>query len=199
MSAAPEPVDPAAPPGTPEISAAAQLARERLHEEIERVRDGVEEMLHEQENGNGSRHGLGPSGEDVRRELAKLRLETRTYVKRKVRKSEKKLERSVREIDARTDELEQRIDQVEADREEAEWRIHDNTEQMLDGLLDDIRSIADRLAKAPSGPPPAPAVAAAPAPAGIASTSRPAAPAAQPPPQAPVGRIGPRPLGRRNK
>jgi chromosome segregation ATPase len=148
-----------------EVSEAAQLARERLREEIERVRNGVEEMLDEQESGGGH----GPAGDDVRRELDKLRLETRTYVKRKVRKSQKKLERSAREIDARTDELERRIVQVEADREKAEWRIHNSTEQMLDGLLDDVRSIADRLAERPAAA------------------------------QAPVARIGPRPLGRRRK
>jgi hypothetical protein len=152
-----------------EVSEAAQLARERLHEEIERVRNGVEEMLDEQEGGSRHGHGDDPAG-DIRRELDELRLETRTYVKRKIRKSQKKLERSAREIGARTDELERRIDRVEADREKAEWRIHNNTEQMLDGLLDDVRSIADRLAERPAAPP-----------------------------QALVARIGPRPLGRRKK
>jgi DNA repair exonuclease SbcCD ATPase subunit len=162
------------PPGTPQLSETAQLARERLHEEIERVRNGVEEMLDEQEStGNGQSQApvpvpdpnFGAPNEELRRELDQLRLETRTYVKRKVRKSEKKLERSVRELEARSDELEQRIDQVEADREEAEWRIHNSTEALLDGLLDDVRSIADRLAEPPSpappklAPPPAPRVA----------------------------------------
>ncbi|MFI5028079.1 MAG: hypothetical protein ACHQCF_03750, partial [Solirubrobacterales bacterium] len=138
MSAAPDPVEPAPLAGTPEISQAAELARERLHEEIERVRLGVEEMLDEQEYGEGR-------GADIRRELDELRLETRNYVKRKVRKSEKKLERSIREMDARTDGLERRIDQVEADREAAEVRIHNNTVQMLDGLLQEVREIADRI------------------------------------------------------
>jgi chromosome segregation ATPase len=184
MSPAPDPVESAAGGGTPEISAAAQIARERLQQEIERVRVGVEEMLDEQEaRGNvvkgGQRHG--PAGEDLRRELDSLRLETRNYVKKKVRKSEKKLQRSVREIDARTDALERRIDQVAAEREAAEWRIHNNTEQMLDGLLDDIRSIADRLTERPA-PTPAPAPAPASGPA-----------------QSPVGRVGPRPLGRRTR
>ena len=96
-------------------------------------------MLDEQEargHAVGGAQGRAPAGEDLRRELEGLRLETRNYVKRKVRKSEKKLERSVREIDARTDALERRIDQVEAERQAAEWRIHNSTEQMLDGLLD---------------------------------------------------------------
>jgi seryl-tRNA synthetase len=153
MSAVPEPAE-AAP--APEISAAAQLARERLHEEIERVRSGVEEMLDDRHR-NGDAGGLrtvdgaleSEYGE-LRRELDDLRLETRNYVKRKVRKSEKRLERSVRELEARSDRLEQRIDQVEADRDEAEWRIHTNTEQLLDGLLDDVRSIADKLAPPPT-------------------------------------------------
>ena len=51
----------------------------------------------------------------------------------------------MRELEARSDKLERRIDQVEADREAAEWRIHNNTEAMLDGLLRDVRAIADRL------------------------------------------------------
>jgi chromosome segregation ATPase len=182
MSAAPDPVESDAGGGTPEISAAAQIARERLQQEIERVRVGVEEMLDEQEaRGHAvvSAQGHAPAGEDLRRELDELRLETRNYVKKKVRRSEKKLQRSVREIDARTDALERRIDKVEAEREAAEWRIHTNTEQMLDGLLEDIRSIADRLTERPA-PPPAPAPAPGPA-------------------QAPVGRVGPRPLGRRSR
>ncbi len=186
MSVAPEPVEPT-PQGTPDISEAAQLARERLHEEIERVRSGVEEMLDEQES-NGNGNGSAAGAEDIREELERLRLETKDYVKRKVRKSEKKLERSVREIDARTGELEQRIDQVEADREEAEWRIHNDTEQMLDGLLEDVRAIADRLAEQPA---PQPRAVASPRP--TATNPLPAAT----PLGAPVGRVGRRPLGRR--
>jgi hypothetical protein len=142
MSAAPDPVEPVPPSGAPGISQAAELARERLHEEIERVRLGVEEMLDEQASDS--------RGADIRRELDELRLETRNYVKRKVRKTAKKLERSMREIDARTDRLERRIDQVEADREAAEVRIHNNTEQMLDCLLRDVRAIADRISGRPA-------------------------------------------------
>jgi len=109
-------------------SAAAEQARVRLHEEIERVRMGVEEMLAEQGGGD----------EELRRELAQLREETRRYVKRRVRKSE-------RRIDKRVSKLERRLDQVEADRRYAEWRIHTNTEAMLDGLLREVRAIADLL------------------------------------------------------
>ena len=119
----------------PDPGEAAQIARRRLHEEIERVRVGVEEML-------------DTEPDSVRRELEALRLETRDYVKRKVGKAEKKLKRSIREIDARTDRIERRIDQVEADRQAAEVRIHNGTERMLDGLLHDVRAIADRLAAA---------------------------------------------------
>jgi uncharacterized protein YhaN len=125
-----------------DASEAAQLARLRLHEEIERVRSGVEEMLGELDDRG--------RGDDIRRELEKLRIENRDYVKRRVRKSEKRLEKSVRKIDARTEELEGRIDRVEADREQAEWRIHNNTELMLDGLLHDVRAIADRLSERPA-------------------------------------------------
>jgi chromosome segregation ATPase len=140
MSAAPDPIEPDPPSGTSELSHAAQVARERLHEEIERVRLGVEEMLDE-------RDSTGDASE-VRRELAELRIETRNYVKRKVRKSEKKLERSMRELDARTERLERRIDEVEAGRDAAEVRIHSDTEQMLDGLLHETRAIADLLTRA---------------------------------------------------
>ena len=138
MNAAPNPVDPAVPSGVPGISAAADRARAQLHEEIERVRQGVEEMLDEQNH---------PLEADVRRELDSIREETRLYVKKRVRKTEKKLERSIAKIDARTQQLEQRIDQVEADRQAAEARIHNDTEQMLDGLLQEVRSIADLLTK----------------------------------------------------
>ena len=129
--------------GVNDASEAAKLARLRLQEEIERVRNGVEEML-------GELDGRGAASEDIRRELESLRLENRAYVKRRVRKSEKRLEKSVRKIDARTEELERRIDRVEAEREQAEWRIHNNTEQMLDGLLGDVRAIADRLTGRPA-------------------------------------------------
>jgi len=115
----------------PDPSAAAEQARARLHEEIERVRVGVEEMLAEQENGDP----------DLRRELDAIREETRRYVKKRVRRSEKR-------FDKRIDKLERRIDQIEQDRQYAEWRIHTNTEQMLDGLLREIRAIGDLLARA---------------------------------------------------
>jgi len=136
VNAAPNPVDPSLPSGAPGISAAADKARAELHEEIERVRLGVEEMLAEQGQ---------PIGADVERELASIREETRLYVKKRVRKTEKKLERTVEKIDDRTRKLEARIDQVEADRQAAEYRIHSDTERMLDGLLQEVRAIADLL------------------------------------------------------
>ncbi|HEX5712169.1 MAG TPA: hypothetical protein VFX85_02520, partial [Solirubrobacterales bacterium] len=125
MNAAPNPADPSLP-GASGISAAADRARAELHEEIERVRRGVEEILSEQGQ---------PIDQDLRRELDSIREETRLYVRKRVRKTEKKLERSVAKIDARTEALEQRINQVEADRQAAEYRIHSDTERMLDGLL----------------------------------------------------------------
>jgi 2',3'-cyclic-nucleotide 2'-phosphodiesterase (5'-nucleotidase family) len=138
VSAAPNPADPSLPWGASSASAAADRARAQLHEEIERVRQGVEEMLAE-----------GGEGEDpaLRRELDALREDTRLYVKKRVRKTEKKLERSLRKIDDRTGELERRIDQVEADRQAAEYRIHTETERMLDGLLQEVRAIADLLTR----------------------------------------------------
>jgi hypothetical protein len=110
-------------------SVAAEQARARLHEEIERVRTGVEEMLAEQEDGGDA---------DLRRELDEIRKETRRYVKKRVRKSERRTHK-------RIDGLERRIDQVEQDRRHAEWRLHTNTEAMLDGLLREVRAIADLL------------------------------------------------------
>jgi 2',3'-cyclic-nucleotide 2'-phosphodiesterase (5'-nucleotidase family) len=121
----------------PGISAAAERARAQLHQEIERVRVGVEEMLTE-------------SGKDdpaLRRELDSIREETRLYVKKRIRKTEKKLERSIRKVDDRTRALEQRIDQVEADRQAAEYRLHVETERMLDGLLQEVRAIANLLTR----------------------------------------------------
>jgi len=111
-------------------SVAAEQARQRLHEEIERVRTGVEEMLAEQGNDDA----------DLRRELDTLREDIRLYVKQRLRKSEKR-------TDKRLAKLERRIDQVEQDRKLAEWRIHTNTEQMLDGLLKEVRAIADLLTR----------------------------------------------------
>jgi ElaB/YqjD/DUF883 family membrane-anchored ribosome-binding protein len=110
-------------------SVAAQQARARLHEEIERVRSGVEEMLAEQGDDAG-----------LRRELDEIRVETRRYVKRRVRKAE-------RRIDKRVGELEGRLDRIEAERRYAEWRIHTNNEAMLDGLLREVRAIADLLTR----------------------------------------------------
>ncbi len=116
----------------PDPSIAAEQARQRLHEEIERVRSGVEEMLAEQ----GGDH----DHPELREELDALREDTRLYVKQRLRKSEKR-------ADKRLNKLERRIDQVEQDRKLAEWRIHTNTEQMLDGLLREVRAIADLLTK----------------------------------------------------
>jgi hypothetical protein len=141
VNAAPNPVDPATPSGAPGISLAADRARAQLHEEIERVRLGVEEMLAAEQD------GAGVDEEALRRELDALREDTRLFVKKRLRKSEKKLERSIRKVDDRTRTLEQRIDQVEADRQAAEYRIHSDTERMLDGLLQEVRAIADLLTR----------------------------------------------------
>ncbi|HSS04628.1 MAG TPA: hypothetical protein VLK89_05525 [Solirubrobacterales bacterium] len=113
-------------------SVAADQARQRLHEEIERVRAGVEEMLTEQEG--------AVDDADLRRELDAIREETRGYVKKRIGKAEKRM-------DKRVGKLERRIDQVEQDRKYAEWRIHTNNEAMLDGLLREVRAIADLLTR----------------------------------------------------
>jgi chromosome segregation ATPase len=122
-------------PDPPEV--AAERARERLHEEIERVRVGVEEMLAEQEN--------GIDDTALRLELDALRAETSALLKRRVRKTEKRLNKRIDKVDARTRALEERLDTVEQERKYAEWRIHTNTEQMLDSLLREVRAIADLL------------------------------------------------------
>jgi chromosome segregation ATPase len=124
-------------PEPPEV--AAERARERLHEEIERVRVGVEEVIAEQ--GEGIDEGV------LRRELDALRAETDFILKRRIRKTEKRLNKRVDKIAERTDALEARVDQVEQERRHAEWRIHTNTEQMLDGLLQEMRAIADLLSR----------------------------------------------------
>ncbi len=84
-------------------------------------------------------------GTALRRELDALRDETNALLKRRVRKTEKRLNKRIDKIDARTEALEQRLDQAEQDRKYAEWRIHTNTEQMLDSLLREVRAIADLL------------------------------------------------------
>lgn len=129
----PSPREPS--PESPE--SAAERARERLHEEIERVRIGVEEMLAEQSGG----------GEitELHRELDAIRAEANALTKRRIRKTEKRLNKRIDAVDARTEALEQRLDTVEQDRKYAEWRIHTSTEKMLDGLLQEVRAIADLL------------------------------------------------------
>ena len=140
MNAVPNPLDPTPGGDRPPISLAAERARAQLHQEIERVRNGVEEMLSEQA-------AAGAEDEALRRELDALREDTRLYVKKRVRRTEKKLNRSIEEIDERTARLERRIDQVEGDRAAAEYRIHSDTERMLDGLLEEVRAIAELLTK----------------------------------------------------
>ena len=98
-------------------------------------------MLAEQEN------GIDETA--LRRELDVIREETNFLIKRRVRKTEKRLsnDKSERRFEKRVGKLERRIDQVEQDRKYAEWRIHTNNEQMLDGLLLEIRAIADLLTR----------------------------------------------------
>ncbi|HEY2715794.1 MAG TPA: hypothetical protein VGI73_06190 [Solirubrobacterales bacterium] len=119
------------PPG---LTASAERARSQLHDEIERLRAGVEEMLAEQAE---------PIPKELRRELDDMREEARLYVRKRVKKSERKVERALQRVEDRTGKLEMRIDQVEAERAAAEVRIYGETERLLDGLLQEIRTIAD--------------------------------------------------------
>ena len=136
MNAVPNPIEPPPEGGQPPISLAAERARAQLHEEIERVRSGVEEMLSEQS-------AAGAEDEALRRELDALREDTRLYVKKRTKRTERKLDRRIDGVEARTERLEERIDQVEAERAAAEVRIHTATEQMLDELLRELRTIAE--------------------------------------------------------
>jgi chromosome segregation ATPase len=140
VNAVPNPIDPPSAGSPPPISLAAERARAQLHEEIERVRAGVEEMLSEQSV-------AGASDEELRRELDALREDTRLYVKKRTRRTERKLDRRIDGVEERTDRLEARIDEVETERAAAEFRIHTATEQMLDGLLGEIRAIAELLTR----------------------------------------------------
>jgi hypothetical protein len=130
------PDDPGRPTGEESIAASAERARAELHAEIERVRRGVEQMLDEQN---------APLNSDIRRELDTMQEDVRRYVKTRIRKSQKRTDRQVRRLENRTTNLEQRLDGLDAERRLAEWRIHSDTERMLDGLLQEVRAIADRL------------------------------------------------------
>jgi regulator of replication initiation timing len=145
VNAVPNPIEPPPAGDQPPISLAAERARAQLHEEIERVRSGVEEMLSEQS-------AAGAEDEALRRELDALREDTRLYVKKRTKRTERKLDRRIDGVAERTDRLEERIDQVEADRAAAEVRIHTATEQMLDELLRELRTIAELLTRRPGRP-----------------------------------------------
>jgi chromosome segregation ATPase len=142
VNAVPNPVDPPPESDQPPISLAAERARAQLHDEIERVRAGVEEMLTEQ-------NAASAEDEALRRELDALREDTRLYVKKRTKRTERKLERRIGGVEERTERLEAKIDQVEADRAAAEVRIHTATEQMLDELLRELRTIAELLTRRP--------------------------------------------------
>jgi SMC interacting uncharacterized protein involved in chromosome segregation len=137
------PDDPGNAPGEESISASAERARAELHAEIERVRRGVEQMLDEQN---------APLNSDIRRELDTMQEDLRRYVKSRVRKSQKRTDRRVGRLEDRTSALEKRLDGIDAERRMTEWRIHSDTERMLDGLLQDVRTIADRLEGKPPSP-----------------------------------------------
>lgn len=134
MSIPPE--DPGRPTGEESIAASAERARAELHAEIERVRRGVEQMLDEQN---------APLNSDIRRELDTIQDDLRRYVKTRIRKSQKRTDRRVSRLEDRTAALEQRLNGMDAERRMTEWRIHSDTERMLEGLLQEVRAIADRL------------------------------------------------------
>ena len=143
MNAVSNPVDPTPEGDQPPISLAAERARAQLHEEIERVRSGVEEMLAEQS-------AAGAEDEALRRELDTLREDTRLFVKKRAKRTERKLQGRIDGVEERTERLEARIEQVEAERAAAEVRIHTATERMLDELLAELRTIAELLSRRPT-------------------------------------------------
>jgi chromosome segregation ATPase len=132
VNAVPNPIEPTPSGDQPPISLAA-----------ERVRSGVEAMLSEQS-------AAGAEDESLRRELDALREDTRLYVKKRAKRTERKLDRRIDGVEERTERLEARIDEVEADRAAAEVRIHTATEQMLDELLRELRTIAELLTQRPA-------------------------------------------------
>jgi 3-phenylpropionate/cinnamic acid dioxygenase small subunit len=147
VNAVPNPVDPPSEGIEPPISLAAERARAQLHDEIERVRTGVEEMLSQQNT-------AGEEDESLRRELDHLREDTRLYVKKRTKRTERKMERRidgvadrVETVEERTGKLEARVDRVEAERAAAEVRIHTATELMLGELLREMREVADLLSR----------------------------------------------------
>jgi predicted nuclease with TOPRIM domain len=93
-----------------------------------------------------------PLNSDLRRELDTMQDDLRRYVKSRIRKSQKRTDRRVARLEDRTTTLEQRLESMDAERRMTEWRIHSDTERMLDGLLGEVRAIADRLEGKP--PPP---------------------------------------------
>jgi hypothetical protein len=143
VNAVPNPVDPTPEGDQPPISLAAERARSQLHDEIERVRSGVEEMLTEQS-------AAGAEDEALRRELDALREDTRLFVRKRTKRVERKLGGRIDGVEERTERLEVRIEQVEADRAAAEVRLHGQTERMLDELLAELRTIAELLSRRPT-------------------------------------------------
>jgi chromosome segregation ATPase len=143
VNAVPNPVDPTPAEDQPPISLAAERARAQLHDEIERVRNGVEEMLAEQS-------AAGAEDEALRRELDALREDTRLFVKKRTKRVERKLGDRIDGVEERTERLESRVEQVEADRAAAEVRIHNQTERVLDELLAELRTIAELLSRRPT-------------------------------------------------
>jgi uncharacterized protein YecA (UPF0149 family) len=135
------PDDPNLPSGEESISVSAERARAELHAEIERVRRGVEQMLDEQN---------APLNSDLRQELDTMQEDLRRYVKTRIRKSQKQTNRRFSRLEDRTETLEKRLDSIDAERRMTEWRIHSDTERMLDGLLQEVRAIADRLEDRPA-------------------------------------------------
>src|ERR1700761_3490482 len=120
----PNPSEPNSGSDQQPISLAAERARAQLHEEIERVRGGIEEMLAQQGR-------AGAEDAVLHSELEDLRQDTRLYVKKRAKRPERKRESRIAGVEERTGVVEERserlealIGEVEAERTVAEVRIH---------------------------------------------------------------------------
>ncbi len=139
VNAAPNPVDPSPRrPERPAISAAADRARAQLHEEIERVRLGVEEMLAEQ-----TRHRIDAEPAARARRPARGDPPLRQEAGPQDREEAGALGPQDRRPHPHASSSASTRSRPTA--QAAEWRIHTDTERMLDGLLQEVRAIADLL------------------------------------------------------
>ena len=101
------------------------------------------DILDALDDGSGSVTYLDLSAAETQPESEE---DLRRYVKTRIRKSQKQTNRRFNRLEDRTETLEKRLDGIDAERRMTEWRIHSDTERMLDGLLQEARDHAERRA-----------------------------------------------------